>query len=203
MGSRLRRIVFVRHGETLGESSTRLHGSSDVDLSAQGHAQMRAAAAQLHGEVLDLVVASPLRRSWRSAWSLAGGQPVRLEPDFREIHFGRWEGLSAEEIRASDPVLYEDWRSGKPDFEYPGGEPRAEFRSRVQRGLERLLASDARGALVVAHKGVVRIQLELLTGQPLERERPALGEIIGVTRDPAGTWFVGRRSSNPPALEVA
>ena len=200
--SRLRRIVMVRHGETDGNSSVRFHGAADVDLSAQGREQMRAVAARLQGEIVDLVVASPLRRAWRSAWIVARGRPVRLESDFREIHFGRWEGMSAEEIRASDPVLYEDWQTGKPGFEYPGGEPRAEFRARVQRGLERLLASPARGALVVAHKGVIRAIVEELTGAPLDRERPDLGELLGVSRQPDGSWFLGRRSSNPPALSA-
>jgi broad specificity phosphatase PhoE len=200
--SSLRRIVMIRHGETDGNSSVRFHGAADVDLSDQGREQMRAASARLGGEVVDLVVASPLRRAWRSAWLVARGRPVRLEADFREIHFGRWEGLSAEEIRASDPVLYEDWRAGKPGFEFPGGEPRAEFRARVRRGLERLLASPARGALVVAHKGVIRAIVEELGGAPLDRERPALAELVGVSRQPDGSWFVGRHSSDPPALSA-
>jgi broad specificity phosphatase PhoE len=200
--SRLRRIVMVRHGETDGNSSVRFHGAADVHLSALGREQMRAVAARLQGEIVDLVVASPLRRAWRSAWIVARGRPVRLEPDLREIHFGRWEGMTAEEIRASDPVRYEDWQTGKPGFEYPGGEPRAEFRARVQRGLERLLAAPARGALVVVHKGVIRAIVEELTGAPLDRERPALGELLGVSRQPDGSWFVGRHSSDPPALSA-
>ena len=41
--SNLRRIVLVRHGETVGNSSLRFHGSSDVALSDEGREQMRAA----------------------------------------------------------------------------------------------------------------------------------------------------------------
>ena len=198
----LRRLVLIRHGETDGQSSVRLYGATDVDLSPEGREQMRRASRALGPEGVDLVVASPLKRSWRSAWIVGRGTPVRIENDFREIHFGRWEGLSAEEIRASDPILYEDWQAGKPGFEYPGGEPRAEFRARVGRGLERLLASPARGALVVAHKDVIRTIVEELTGAPLDRERPALAEIVGVSRQPDGSWFLGRHSSNPPALSA-
>jgi broad specificity phosphatase PhoE len=198
--SRLRRIVMVRHGETDGESSVRFHGSGDVALSQEGRAQMRALAAQLQDEVVDLVVASPLSRSWRAAWLASRGRPVRLEADFREIHFGRWEGRTAREIEASDPVLYADWQSGKEGFEYPGGESRADFRTRVESGLERLLAVPARGALLVIHKGVIRVLFERLTGEALERDRPGLAEIIGVTRASDGSWSIGRHSSNPPGL---
>ena len=107
--SKLRRIVLIRHGETDGESSVRFHGSSDVALSEAGRAHLRAAARTLRGEVFDLVVASPLRRSWEAAWIVSGGAPVRLEEDFREIAFGRWEGLTAgERIVLSDTTRFED-----------------------------------------------------------------------------------------------
>jgi broad specificity phosphatase PhoE len=161
---------------------------------------MRALVPRLRNELIDLVVASPLRRSWSSAWIVARGLPVRLEPDFREIHFGRWEGLTAEEIRAADPLLYEDWQARKPGFEYPNGEPREEFRARVERGLERLLSSDARGALLVVHKGVIRTVVELLSQETPDPAHPALGQVLGLSRDGESSWYVGRRSSDPPGL---
>jgi broad specificity phosphatase PhoE len=195
----LRQLVLVRHGETEGESSVRFHGSADIDLSAEGRAHMRRVAATI-ARLPDLVVASPLRRSWRAAAIIAGDRGVRLEPDFREIHFGRFEGLTKEEIRARDPILYEDWQKRAPGFEYPGGELRAAFRERIERGLDRLLAEDARDALLVLHKGVIRAIVERLTGAALPSDEPALGELIVLTRDADGTWFRGRHSSNPPAL---
>lgn len=199
--ARLRRLVLVRHGETDGHSSVRFHGSTDVDLSEEGRAQMRRVAGT-HPEGADLVVASPLRRSWRAAALAGGGRPVRLEADFREIHFGRWEGLSREEIQARDPVLFEDWQKRAPGFEFPGGEPREAFRERVQRGLDRLLAEDARDALLVLHKGVIRVIVETLTGEAPSADEPAIGGSIVVTRRPDGRWFRGQHSSNPAGVET-
>ena len=197
--AKLRRLVLLRHGETDGESSVRFHGSSDVGLSAEGLAQMRRAASLVR-QAPDLVVASPLRRSWRSAAVAGMGARIRLEPDFREIDFGRWEGLTRQEIQARDPVLYEDWQKRTPGFEYPGGELRGAFRERVQRGLERLLGEDARDALLVLHKGVIRTLVETLTGEALPPDEPALGDAIVLTRNPDGTWYRGQHSSNPPGL---
>jgi broad specificity phosphatase PhoE len=194
--------VLVRHGETDGESSVRFYGATDVDLSEAGRTQMRRLAADLRTEPADLVVASPLRRSWRSAWILTGGAPVRLENDFREVDFGRWEGLTTDEIRARDPILFEDWQARSDSFEYPGGESRKAFRERVLRGLERLLASEAQEPLVVVHKGVVRTIVEALTGETTAPDEPAVGGAIGITRDTSGRWFRGRRSSNPPSLDA-
>jgi broad specificity phosphatase PhoE len=194
-----RRIVLLRHGDTVGDSHSRFHGSNDVALSEAGRAQVLAAVLELRKEVFDLVVASPLRRSWQSAALASGGASVRLEPDFREIHFGRWEGLTAQEIEARDPVLYRDWQARAPGFEYPSGEPRAEFRKRVLRGLERIGDSGATSALAVIHKGVIRSIAEHLLGAPLEDGIPPLGGWVGLTRS-GETWFAGRRSSDPVGL---
>ena len=76
--SQLCRLVLIRHGETVGDSSVRFHGSNDVELSAEGRALMREVARGLRGEVFDLVLASPLRRSWEAASIVVGGAPVRF-----------------------------------------------------------------------------------------------------------------------------
>lgn len=199
--SGLRRIVLIRHGETVGNSSERLHGSADLALSPDGLEQMRSAAASLRTEVFELVVASTLRRSWEGAQIVSGGAPIRLENDFREIHFGRWEGLTRSEIEASDPISFRDWQARKAGFEFPGGEPRAQFRARVVRGFERLQASGADAVLAVLHRGVVRALGEHLLGAPLADATPALGEVVALSRAPGGAWYRGRHGSNPEGLE--
>jgi broad specificity phosphatase PhoE len=197
---RLRRILLVRHGETDGDSSVRFHGSNDVGLSAEGLEQMARAARQVGRQPIDLVVASPLRRSWRAAWIVGGGAPVRLESDFREVHFGRWEGLTKEEIQACDPILYQDWQSGADGFAYPEGESREELRVRVGRGLERLMAADVHSALLVLHKGVIRLIVERLTGESLPVGDPPLGGVVTLTRSGEEGWFRGQHASTPPVL---
>jgi broad specificity phosphatase PhoE len=202
--SQLRRLVLVRHGEPEGASGERLVGSGDPALSAAGREQMRRARAALSSQVVDLVVASPLRRAFQSAAVLTGGAQVRLEPDFREIHFGRWEGRDRAQIEAGDPVLYKQWRDLAPDFEFPGGEPRAVFKARVQRGLDRVLHTSAViGALLVIHKGVIRTIIESLTGELPERDHPGFGEAVILSRSGAGAWKRGAHSSNPPNIEIA
>jgi broad specificity phosphatase PhoE len=78
--------------------------------------------------VFEVVAASPLRRAWQSA-ALCPAAPVLLVPEFREIDFGRWEGLTAEEIEAQDPVLYRTWREKAP----PTSSSRAASARRVSR----------------------------------------------------------------------
>lgn len=193
--SLLTRVVLVRHGETVGESSIRFHGASDVDLSALGCQQAHEARRRIPGEGFDLVVASSLSRAWRTATLLAPERAIRLEADFREIDFGRWEGLTREEIAAIDPILYEDWQSKGAGFDFPEGERRADFRQRVERGLGRIVSSGAESVIVVAHKGVVRGIVESLSGVVLPALEPELGGVVQVMRRADGDWHVGRRAS--------
>ncbi len=156
---RLTRLILVRHGETAGQSSIRYYGVTDVPLSDLGREQVRRAREHIGGETYQGVWASTLCRSWDSARIIAPNHAVELESDFREIDFGRWEGLTIDEIEIADPGLYADWQARKPGFEFPDGEPRPAFRDRIARGLARLRASGVESALVVAHKGVVRTLL--------------------------------------------
>lgn len=174
----LRRLVLIRHGETVGRSSIRFFGSTDVELSDEGRAQMRKTALRVRGERFDLWVASPLRRSWQAARIVAGATPLRLEGDFREVDFGDWEGLTAEEIRDRDPSLYARWRERSAGFAYPGGEVRASFEERVGRGVERLIAVPAISAAAVLHKGVIRAIAGHLTSESLDPEEPELGGVV-------------------------
>ena len=181
--SGLARLLLVRHGDTVGESRIRFHGSNDVALSETGRAEARRARAQVPLAGIDRMISSTQSRAWETALIIARGRPVLLESDFREIDFGRWEGLTRQEIAAQDPVLYADWEQQGAAFDFPGGEPRAAFRARVDRGLQRLMARQAEeSVVVVAHKGVVRRLAETLTGEKLEAEQPLLGGVLQVTR---------------------
>jgi broad specificity phosphatase PhoE len=186
----LRELVLVRHGETEGESSIRYHGATDVPLSDLGRQQMRAARRRLPLREFGAVVSSPLSRAFEGARIAAPGADILVEEGFREIDFGRWEGLTREEIQARDPDLYAAWMADPESFRFPEGEDRVAFRARIEAALERLLALSVESALVVGHKGVIRTLLARLCGLELEPGAPALGEVVWVTAGPAG-W--GRR----------
>ena len=180
----------------MGQSSIRYYGATDVPLSDLGRAQALEARGRIPGETFEAVWASSLCRSWESARLIAPRHSVRIESDFREIHFGRWEGLTREEIERIDPALFADWQARKPGFEFPEGETRADFRRRIERGLSHLRASGTRSVLVVAHKGVVRTLLELVIDQTLEAGMPHLGGVIHASCNAVGVWSTGRVGSD-------
>jgi broad specificity phosphatase PhoE len=160
------RLILVRHGETVGNSSIRYFGRTDVPLSDFGRAQMLAVAKwlklNLHGNHFDAVFASPLCRATEGARLIAGASASVLEiEEFVEVDFGLFEGLTAEEIRERHPIEFERWNRDRldPNFTYPRGESRAAFKERVGCGIERVLElCDAAASivLIVAHRGVIR-----------------------------------------------
>ncbi len=173
-----RRLILVRHGETEGQSSIRYHGRTDVPLSELGRAQLRAVRDTLrqHHQLakFDRVFSSPLIRATEGA-RLVGGESseiVTIE-EFAEVHFGLFEGLTADEIRERFPEDFARWNADRlaPGYTYPGGESRAEFLARVDRGSDKMLAlwnlanpvvDDC--ALLVAHRGVIRQIVRRLAG---------------------------------------
>jgi broad specificity phosphatase PhoE len=167
------RLILVRHGETEGESSIRYHGRSDVALSELGRAQMRLAARALEtrhsAKKFARVFSSPLVRASEGARIVAGDSaPLVTIDEFVEVHFGLFEGLTADEIRERYPDEFVRWNADRlaPTYTYPAGESRADFTNRVERGLERMLVlwtPRDDDALLVAHRGVIRAIVRKLT----------------------------------------
>jgi probable phosphoglycerate mutase len=179
--SRAARFFLVRHGETEGESSIRYHGATDVPLSELGREQMRRAAGAIAARRSDVnfgkVFSSPLVRASEGARIITreiSGEPASIVTieEFAEVHFGLFEGLTADEIRERYPDQFAVWNADRlaADYTYPEGESRAGFAARVERGLERVLAiwtperSDD-DALLVAHRGVIRAIVRKLTNR--------------------------------------
>jgi broad specificity phosphatase PhoE len=172
MSSRGARLILLRHGETEGESSIRYHGRTDVALSHLGREQMRLAARAIHSPraiAFAHAFSSPLMRASEGARIVAGESAALITiEEFAEIHFGLFEGLTADEIRERYPAEFARWNADRlaPTFAFPSGESRAAFTARVERGLERMLSHWkplADDALLVAHRGVIRTIVRKLT----------------------------------------
>ena len=174
------RLVLVRHGETVGHSSIRYYGRTDVALSDLGRRQMRAArewlAARDGASGFAPVFTSPLVRATEAARIIAGRDAAAIAiEEFAEVDFGLFEGLTAEEIAKRYPEEFRRWNANRlaPDFVYPEGESRAAFVARVARGTAGMLAlwhgtreggRAGSNALIVAHRGVIRAVVRQLTG---------------------------------------
>jgi broad specificity phosphatase PhoE len=207
--ARVTELVLVRHGETVGQSSIRLYGATDVALAPEGELQAAAAGRLLVGRRFDGVYSSPLHRARRSAEivldTLSAPQsdaktlphpPVSIElvEGFREIDFGRWEGWTWDEVEARDPENLARWSSEGPAFRFPEGEVRREFVARVQAAvapsIESRFAAGAEQLLAVVHKGVIKAIAARLLDIPFT-ELEGLALPLGAVRRlrmHAGRW---------------
>ncbi|MCX8070859.1 MAG: histidine phosphatase family protein [Candidatus Binatia bacterium] len=156
-------LVLLRHGETVAGSSTRYWGATDVALSEFGREQMRRAAPFVAQLGVGQVFTSCLSRTRDAAAIVAPQVPAIALKELNEVNFGRWEGLTREQIATAYPEEYARWQRRDQNFRYPGGESLVEFQRRIELALNRILDSAAPTTLVVAHRGVIaRLLAQLL-----------------------------------------
>lgn len=175
-------VDVLRHGEPVGGRRYRGNGIDDP-LSRAGEAQMWRAVGELRP--WDRIVSSPMRRCHDFAQALAAemGLAVAVEPRFREVGFGAWEGRTADQVRAADPEGFERFYRDPLRCRPPGAEPLEDFTARVGAAFEALAADGGgRHVLVVAHAGVIRASVARVLGLPLERLYRIAVPYAGVTR---------------------
>ena len=137
----MKKLVLLRHGESVWNQENRFTGWTDVDLAEKGMNEAREAGRLLReqGFVFDLAYTSVLKRAIRTLW-LALDQmdslwiPVTKSWRLNERHYGALQGLNKAETAAKygdEQVLV--WRRSydipppaldKADSRYPGQDPR-------------------------------------------------------------------------------
>lgn len=100
-----RRIVVMRHAETVDNAARVWQGHKDSELSAVGREQVAAAAPHVAAYRPVLLVSSDLQRAAATADAIAGltGLELRLDARLREVHVGQWQGLRVEDVRERFP----------------------------------------------------------------------------------------------------
>lgn len=165
-------VDLLRHGSCEGGDIFR--GSTDVALNNDGEIQMRAALSKLSRNVeYDTVVSSPFRRCSLLATKYAEEiQAVfSIEPDFREYHFGDWEGQNISSIWSEFPDFMLSWYENPEHKTPPNAERYTDFSERVRSAFSQVLVSrltenDA-SILIVSHAGVIRELLSKVLELPL------------------------------------
>jgi len=186
-------VVLVRHGETEWSRDGRHTGKTDIPLTGDGRRQAIALSSQLRPWQFALVLTSPLQRA-RDTCMLAGyGEQAQVRTQLQEWDYGRYEGLTSEQIAATNPD-WSLWRDGGP-----GGETAADVGGRV----DRIIADVRRvegDVLIFAHGHVLRVLASRWLGEPPEGGRhywlqtAALSVLGQEHRD-----HVIRRWNQPPA----
>ena len=168
------RLILIRHGETPWNRIARIQGHTDIPLSPLGLSQAERVAEALADEPLAAIYSSDLIRARQTAEALARvqGLPVRFDAGLRERAFGRFEGLTWEEISKGYPEDAMRWRRREPDFAVGGGESLNRFSARCLDAARRAaIAHPGQAIALVAHGGVLDCLYRAATRAALEAPR--------------------------------
>ena len=166
-------IYFLRHGQTEWNALQKFQGSIDIPLSDEGREQAECAAGYFADRpILDAIYSSPLARAYETAEILGEcqGLDVQVVPEFSEISFGAWEGLTHQEIEAKWPGALRLLYSCPDKWQIPEAESFEDVRERALRGLQPILDEldaeaenddddDEKRILIVSHGVTIRMLL--------------------------------------------
>ncbi len=195
-------IYLLRHGEVEGASTRRFIGHLDVPLSAEGERQCAVQAERLRATKLTAVFSSDLGRSRRSAEIIGAphGLMPNVVPALREMDMGRWDGLTASQIREREPKAFADWMARIGEFPFPEGESVPDLLARVAPAFDAIVAAHAgRPIAIVAHGGPNRALLCRALGLPLARLL-AFGQdyaALSILEEASGGWALRRLNERP------
>lgn len=169
------RIFLVRHGETDWNQQGRCQGTTDLELNQSGIRQAENVAEYFSKEEIHAVYSSNLQRAIQTAQLICRYHPltVTIENSFRELHHGKFEGLTFSEIRSVYPDFIQKWREEPAELAIPGGESLVDVSKRAWNGMDRIVQchhSDAT-VVVVSHNFPILAILCGVTGIHLNRYR--------------------------------
>ena len=188
------RFFLVRHGETAENLRMTYLGTRDEPLTEHGRQQARKVADALSQLPIELIISSPLRRAADTAVLIGEACRVelQLDPRLAESSFGRWEGLTRDEVLklgSRDSELLARWESDA-SCSPPGGESIENVQKRIL-GLVEELARDHAGdsVVLVSHVGPIKALLAAVLDIPLQATRrlfldPATISIVEWGRHP-------------------
>jgi len=164
------KLIFVRHGESLGNAGGIMQGRAEYDLSEAGRQQ----AALLHQRFLDEsfqpthVYSSPQARAAQTAEIVSGSWefPITHWDDLMEHDIGVFSGLSWPDISEKFPEMSTAFEKSQDWSIVEGAETSAERRARGRRVIDTIMSRHANEDVVImfTHGGIMAHMMAALMG---------------------------------------
>ncbi len=170
--SETRMIYLIRHGEpALDTDEPVCLGDSPVPLSLRGMRQAEQAGQWLQEKEIRHVFTSPYRRCVQTAEliaeQLSGKHEVQTRTGLREVDTGRWNNRTFREIRQTDEEAWKQRGLNLGTEPIPEGESFEIAGKRFRATVFEILNETEGNLAVIAHAGVIRAFICLLTGKDL------------------------------------
>ena len=172
----LSRIYLIRHGRTDGNRNHWYYGATDLPLTEEGTAEIRAYAEQgIYPDIPDdaQIFTTGLIRTDQTLEAIYGKREHTAIPKLQEINFGKAECMTYDELKVFDNFDKWAWDT-TGDERIADAETANEFHVRIHEGLKELLGkhrlkewSHRHGgqdaiSVVVCHGGVIACIMEKL-----------------------------------------
>ena len=192
-------LYFLRHGQTALSREDVFCGSGlDPELTPEGMEMAHAFAKAYREAEWHAVYSSSLRRSITTAQPLCDALGINLQvrAELNEIAYGKWEGLTKEQVSKEYQDEYISWLADPAWHAPTGGESAILIARRGLQVIEEIEKQFTGGSvLIVSHKATIRIILCSLLGIDVGRFRYRFG-------CPVGSVSMVEFTSNGPMLKT-
>ena len=151
------RISIHRHGQTLANEEGRYIGITDYPLSDKGRDELENLSKNHSFERCERIYSSPLLRAVQSCRILYPNSEITEVDGLKEMDFGVFEGLKAEEILHLDS--YRQWLKGGLDNPPPNGESLRDMTERSYSAIDAVILDMMKhriyNAAVMTHSGIM------------------------------------------------
>ena len=178
-------VLWGRHGENEANVTHQFsHRRVDLELTALGREQAERLADRLSRRLKGdderrVLFSSPLRRARQTSAIVSArlGSVVRVLEGLRELDVGELDGRRDPAAWNTYESVLADWRQGRHERSFPGGENYQQLQIRLRTCLVGV-ANEVRGgtAVVIAHGANVRAALPALAGVDHPGSDIAVGE---------------------------
>ena len=155
-------ILLIRHGEIPSNVKKIYAGGSSEGLTDRGINQARNVAKQLRGYNISFIYSSPVYRAVQTTKIISDLLNIdfQIEPAFREMELGPWEGISEEEIARLYPKEWHAWQTRPADLRLNKRETLDELLGRVIKGIQNIYVQQNNSTVaIVSHVAIIRVLL--------------------------------------------
>jgi len=164
----LKKIYFVRHGQTIFNKMKKIQGSSDIELSDEG--KLQANNVKLDHLNFDMLIHSGLKRSKETLDIIKKNYDLKGEyiknDDIIERGYGIFEGLTEDDIKSKHFDLYEKWKENE-NTQIAGSESIDSVIKRFLKFIEFVKNSSNNNILAVTHSGFLYAIYKYITNTDL------------------------------------
>jgi len=159
-------ITLIRHGETEWNVGEVFRGRIDIELNETGIKQAELLAEYLSKAKVDAIYSSSLKRALKTAEIIARYHKldVDIAPGLIDFNYGKWQGLSHQEVKDKYKELYREWINRPDRVKMPAGESLESVRKRARGVVNDVIARYKETVVLVSHRVVNKVLICALLG---------------------------------------